>query len=172
MFSRMSLKDTSAPHGACAMPSPEDIEAALYARGYAIVFEWTEPPNAYCPPHSHADCFLYVILEGEITVCYHADYGTGYSPNVVLTYRQLDCVMIESDQLHEVWIGDQGCKFVVGKAAWKTAAPASLLRPPHLPPSSPVVPLPHRDPPAESLVVGRDRGDQQRGWDSRTGRGG
>ncbi|KAK4102131.1 hypothetical protein N658DRAFT_387723, partial [Parathielavia hyrcaniae] len=96
-------------------PRQAAVEVSLYAQGYTIIFTWAEPPNAYYPPHSHAGRVGYVILEGEMTVCYHSDYGTHYSANTLLTYRQSDGVRIESGQVHEVWTGDQGCTCVVGK---------------------------------------------------------
>ena len=66
--------------------------------------------KAHYPPHSHSGLTTHLILDGELTITYPADsepkketFGPG---------ARLD---VDAKRLHEVWIGDQGCTYVIGE---------------------------------------------------------
>ena len=54
-----------------------DAEAKVRSWGFSHVFTWTDGPNAYYPPHSHAGLTTHLILEGLLTISYPDADGDG-----------------------------------------------------------------------------------------------
>ena len=66
--------------------------------------------NAHYPPHTHSNLTTHLILKGELTVTYPDDevpsketFGPG---------GRLD---VDGGRRHEVWMGGQGCTYVIGE---------------------------------------------------------
>ena len=66
--------------------------------------------NAYYSPHKHSGLTTHLILSGELTVSYPDDaqpeketFGVG---------GRLD---VEAGRRHEVWMGPEGCTYVIGE---------------------------------------------------------
>ena len=66
--------------------------------------------NAYYSPHKHSGLTTHLILSGELTVSYPDDaqptketFGVG---------GRLD---VDAGRKHEVWIGPEGCTYVIGE---------------------------------------------------------
>lgn len=79
-------------------------KASLYAYLTVVI------RNAHYPPHSHRGLTTHLILDGELTITYPKDaepkketFGPG---------ARLD---VDAKRLHEVWIGDEGCTYVIGE---------------------------------------------------------
>lgn len=61
------------------------------------------------PPHSHAGLTTHVILRGQLTIAYPEE-GGGRT-----THGVGDRVDVAAGQVHEVWIGEEGCTYVIGE---------------------------------------------------------
>ncbi|KAF2196898.1 hypothetical protein GQ43DRAFT_382239 [Delitschia confertaspora ATCC 74209] len=90
--------------------SRKDAEKEVKSWGFQHVFTWTDRPNAHYSPHSHHGLTTHLILNGELTIMYPADpepkketFGPG---------ARLD---VDAQRLHEVWVGDTGCTYVIGE---------------------------------------------------------
>lgn len=66
--------------------------------------------NAYYRPHTHSGLTTHLVLDGELTISFPEDetpekkaYGVG------------DRIDVEAGRLHEVWIGKNGCTYVIGE---------------------------------------------------------
>lgn len=66
--------------------------------------------NAYYAPHRHRGLTTHLILDGQLTIAYPDDasptketFGPG---------ARLD---VDAGRLHEVWMGDDGCTYVIGE---------------------------------------------------------
>ena len=66
--------------------------------------------NAYYPPHTHRGLTTHLILDGELTVTYPDDkepkketFGPG---------GRLD---VDANRRHEVWMGKNGCTYIIGE---------------------------------------------------------
>ncbi|KAK2014114.1 hypothetical protein LZ32DRAFT_603755 [Colletotrichum eremochloae] len=85
-------------------------EAEVKSWGFPHVFTWTDGPNAHYPPHSHRGLTTHLILRGSLTITYPNDEA----PQKV-TYTVGDRVDVDAGRVHEVWIGDEGCTYVIGE---------------------------------------------------------
>ncbi|KAF2106696.1 hypothetical protein BDV96DRAFT_507465 [Lophiotrema nucula] len=94
------------------MPSKsrKDAEAEVRSWGFAHVFTWSDGPNAHYTPHSHSGLTTHLILDGKLTITYPNDkepkketFGPG---------ARLD---VDAKRLHEVWMGPEGCTYVIGE---------------------------------------------------------
>ncbi|KAF2277470.1 uncharacterized protein EI97DRAFT_292862 [Westerdykella ornata] len=90
--------------------SRREAENEVRSWGFEHVFTWTDGPNAHYPPHSHAGLTTHLILSGRLTISYPQDpnpkretFGPG---------ARLD---VDAKRVHEVWIGDEGCTYVIGE---------------------------------------------------------
>ncbi|PVH99506.1 hypothetical protein DM02DRAFT_615024 [Periconia macrospinosa] len=90
--------------------SRKDAEREVRAWGFRHVFTWTDHSNAYYPPHRHSGLTTHLILDGELTITYPEDeepkkqvFGPGAR------------VDVDAKRLHEVWIGEKGCQYVIGE---------------------------------------------------------
>ncbi|KAK3693769.1 hypothetical protein B0T22DRAFT_50207 [Podospora appendiculata] len=95
------------------MKSRRDAEAEVRSWGFSDVFTWTDRPNAHYPPHSHAGLTTHLILKGELTITYPGDRDP--SSKTKTTYGAGDRLDVAAGRLHEVWIGAEGCTYVIGE---------------------------------------------------------
>ncbi|KZV98323.1 hypothetical protein EXIGLDRAFT_713096 [Exidia glandulosa HHB12029] len=92
------------------MQSQKAAEKQVRSWGFDHVFTWTDRPNAYYAPHTHTGLTTHLILRGELTITYPNDdepkketFGVG---------SRID---VDAKRLHEVWIGTEGCTYVIGE---------------------------------------------------------
>ncbi|KAK5004572.1 hypothetical protein LTR28_008721 [Elasticomyces elasticus] len=90
--------------------SQKDAESEVRSWGFSHIFTWTDRPNAHYPPHTHTGLTTHLILYGALTISYPDDavpsketFGPG---------ARLD---VDAGRRHEVWIGDGGCRYVIGE---------------------------------------------------------
>ncbi|KAI8627932.1 hypothetical protein F5Y19DRAFT_159331 [Xylariaceae sp. FL1651] len=88
----------------------EDYEAEVRSWGFSNVFTWTDSPNAYYSPHSHAGLTTHLIIDGQLTITYPKDANPTKA-----TYSVGDRVDVDARRVHEVWVGPQGCTMVIGE---------------------------------------------------------
>lgn len=66
--------------------------------------------NAHYPPHSHGSLTTHLVVQGAMTLWYpdEADgQKTAYGPGA-----RID---VDAGRVHEVWIGPEGCTYVIGE---------------------------------------------------------
>jgi hypothetical protein len=66
------------------------------------------------PPHSHAGLTTHVILKGQLTIAYPQD-GDAQHRKKKTTYGVGDRIDVDAGRVHEVWIGGEGCTYVIGE---------------------------------------------------------
>lgn len=71
---------------------------------------WTAKRNAYYSPHSHSGLTTHLILKGELTITYPEDKEPEKK-----TYGVGDRIDVEAGRVHEVWMGNEGCTYVIGE---------------------------------------------------------
>ncbi|KAK3310744.1 uncharacterized protein B0T15DRAFT_519294 [Chaetomium strumarium] len=96
------------------MTSQKEAEAEVRSWGFSHVFTWTDGANAYYPPHSHAGLTTHVILKGQLTIAYPQD-GDAQHREMKTTYGVGDRIDVDAGRVHEVWIGREGCTYVIGE---------------------------------------------------------
>lgn len=90
--------------------SRASAEAEVRSWGFNHVFTWSDGPNAHYPAHKHSGLTTHLILSGQLTVTYPDDaqptketFGVG---------GRLD---VDAGRRHEVWMGSEGCTYVIGE---------------------------------------------------------
>lgn len=112
------------------MLSRAEAESLVRSWGFSHVFSWTDgryafflpsiipfPPksdspnsNAYYSAHSHEGLTTHLILRGTLTITYPNE------PNPEkTTYGVGDRIDVEAGRVHEVWVGEEGCQYVIGE---------------------------------------------------------
>ena len=66
--------------------------------------------NAYYNPHTHDGLTTHVVLDGELTISFPEDARPEKR-----TYGVGERIDVEAERLHEVWIGKNGCTYVIGE---------------------------------------------------------
>lgn len=66
--------------------------------------------NAHYSPHSHAGLTTHLIVNGQLTITYPRDARPEKR-----TYSVGDRIDVEAGRVHEVWIGSEGCTYVIGE---------------------------------------------------------
>lgn len=66
--------------------------------------------NTHYSPHSHGGLTTHLILRGELTITYPADERPEKT-----TYGIGDRVDVDAGRVHEVWVGQEGCTYVIGE---------------------------------------------------------
>lgn len=66
------------------------------------------------PPHSHAGLTTHVILSGQLTIAYPRD-GDVEQRKKKTTYGVGDRIDVDARRVHEVWMGEEGCTYVIGE---------------------------------------------------------
>ncbi|KAF2835561.1 hypothetical protein M501DRAFT_1008522 [Patellaria atrata CBS 101060] len=90
--------------------SRKEAETEVRSWGFGHVFTWTDGPNSYYPPHSHAGLTTHLILSGELTIWYPDDEKPAKE-----TFGPGDRVDVDAGKKHEVWMGNGGCTYVIGE---------------------------------------------------------
>ncbi|KAK4452881.1 hypothetical protein QBC34DRAFT_376859 [Podospora aff. communis PSN243] len=92
--------------------SRKDAEAEVRSWGFRHVFTWTDGPGAHYPPHSHSSITTHLILSGKLTIMYPDDPGESKTKTA---YTVGDRIDVAAGRVHEVWMGDEGCTYVIGE---------------------------------------------------------
>ena len=66
--------------------------------------------NAHYAPHSHHGLTTHLIRSGALTITYPKDERPTKE-----TFGVGDRVDVEAGRVHEVWMGDEGCEYVIGE---------------------------------------------------------
>ncbi|KAI4125775.1 MAG: hypothetical protein LQ338_004092 [Usnochroma carphineum] len=92
-------------------PSHAEAESLVRSWGFPHVFTWTDGRNAHYPPHSHSGLTTHLILRGSLTIAFPDDAARPEKK----TYGVGDRVDVEAGRVHEVWMGEEGCEYVIGE---------------------------------------------------------
>ncbi|GAB7365869.1 hypothetical protein MBLNU230_g7199t1 [Neophaeotheca triangularis] len=92
------------------MPTDRSAEAQVRSWGYSHVFTWQDGPNAHYTPHTHSGKTTHLILDGSLTMRYPDD-----PEPVKVTLGKGERWDVEAGRLHEVWVGEGGCRYVIGE---------------------------------------------------------
>lgn len=66
--------------------------------------------NAHYSPHSHGGLTTHLILKGQLTIIYPNDVQPEKK-----TFSVGDRIDVEAGRVHEVWMGAEGCTYVIGE---------------------------------------------------------
>lgn len=66
--------------------------------------------NAHYSPHTHAGLTTHLILKGQLTITYPKDENPTKE-----TFGVGDRIDVDAGRVHEVWIGKEGCTYVIGE---------------------------------------------------------
>lgn len=66
--------------------------------------------NAHYSPHSHSGLTTHLILKGQLTITYPNDAQPEKK-----TFSVGDRIDVEAGRVHEVWMGAEGCTYVIGE---------------------------------------------------------
>lgn len=66
--------------------------------------------NAHYNPHTHGGLTTHLVLDGELTISFPEDERPEKR-----TYGVGERIDVEAERLHEVWIGKDGCTYVIGE---------------------------------------------------------
>ncbi|KAK3330947.1 hypothetical protein B0H66DRAFT_82471 [Apodospora peruviana] len=92
------------------MKSQKPAEAEVRSWGFSHVFTWTDSPNSHYPPHTHSGLTTHLILKGELTITYPEDASPEKTTHGV--GARID---VAAGRVHEVWVGKEGCTYVIGE---------------------------------------------------------
>ncbi|KAF1951937.1 hypothetical protein CC80DRAFT_495811 [Byssothecium circinans] len=90
--------------------SRKDAEKEVRSWGFGHVFTWSDGSNAYYPPHRHGGLTTHLILHGQLTITYPDDKEPKKE-----TFGPGARIDVDAKRLHEVWMGDEGCTYVIGE---------------------------------------------------------
>ncbi|KAL6719608.1 hypothetical protein ACLMJK_001528 [Lecanora helva] len=91
-------------------PSRKDSEVQVRSWGFSHVFTWNDGCNAHYPAHSHACLTTHLIRRGALTITYPNDEKPTKE-----TFTAGDRVDVDAGRVHEVWMGNEGCEYVIGE---------------------------------------------------------
>lgn len=66
--------------------------------------------QAHYPPHSHGGLTTHLITRGELTITYPNDEKPEKE-----TFGVGGRIDVDAGRVHEVWIGKEGCTYVIGE---------------------------------------------------------
>lgn len=66
--------------------------------------------NAHYAPHQHSARTTHLIMEGELTIAYPRD-----AIPVKESFGPGGRIDVDAGRVHEVWIGKEGCTYVIGE---------------------------------------------------------
>ncbi|CRG88287.1 hypothetical protein PISL3812_05316 [Talaromyces islandicus] len=93
-----------------------ECEKMVRQWGFSHVFTWTDSSNAYYPPHMHSSVTTHLIRRGTFTIAYPEDSAARQSNGAEKeTFGVGDRIDVPAGKLHEVWIGPEGCEYVIGE---------------------------------------------------------
>ena len=68
------------------------------------------PSNAHYAPHSHSGLTTHLIRRGSLTITYPKDPAPKRE-----TFSVGSRIDVPAGKVHEVWIGEEGCEYVIGE---------------------------------------------------------
>jgi hypothetical protein len=72
--------------------------------------------NAYYPPHRHRGLTTHLILRGNLTIAYPEDGTADTSTSAPKeTFGPGARIDVDAGRVHEVWMSDEGCTYVIGE---------------------------------------------------------
>ncbi|KAL4901316.1 hypothetical protein BDW74DRAFT_160216 [Aspergillus multicolor] len=96
--------------------SRNECERLVKDWGFKHVFTWADGSNAYYPPHTHGGLTTHLIRRGTMTITYPDDNAKLHNGEVRKeTFGVGARVDVPAGKRHEVWIGDEGCEYVIGE---------------------------------------------------------
>ena len=66
--------------------------------------------NTHYSPHSHSGLTTHLILNGSLAITYPGEKNAEE-----VTYGVGDRIDVDAGKVHEVWIGPEGCTYVIGE---------------------------------------------------------
>lgn len=66
--------------------------------------------NSHYKPHSHRGLTTHLILSGQLTIIYPEDKDPKKT-----TFGVGERIDVDAGKVHEVWIGPEGCTYVIGE---------------------------------------------------------
>jgi hypothetical protein len=77
----------------------------------------TTNSNAHYPPHAHAGVTTHLIRRGSLTITYPEDNNAAVHNGHIVkeTFGVGSRIDVPAGKLHEVWIGSEGCEYVIGE---------------------------------------------------------
>ncbi|CAL5866108.1 uncharacterized protein PFLUO_LOCUS315 [Penicillium psychrofluorescens] len=93
-----------------------ESERLVRSWGFRHVFTWEDGSNSHYSPHSHGGLTTHLIRRGSFTITYPEDNANLRGGEVTKeTFGVGARIDVPAGKLHEVWIGDQGCEYVIGE---------------------------------------------------------
>jgi hypothetical protein len=72
--------------------------------------------GAHYSPHSHSGLTTHLIRRGSFTITYPEDNAKLHNGEVKKEkFGVGERIDVPAGKVHEVWIGDQGCEYVIGE---------------------------------------------------------
>jgi hypothetical protein len=72
--------------------------------------------NGYYSPHSHGGLTTHLIRRGLFTITYPDDNVNLHNGEIKKeTFGPGERIDVPAGKVHEVWIGDEGCEYVIGE---------------------------------------------------------
>ncbi|ROT37620.1 hypothetical protein SODALDRAFT_334731 [Sodiomyces alkalinus F11] len=87
-----------------------DPEAEVRSWGFNVVYTWSDSPNYHYKPHSHRGLTTHLITKGSLTISYPEDRNPTKETHGIGAR-----VDVPAGRTHEVWIGTEGCTYVIGE---------------------------------------------------------
>lgn len=72
--------------------------------------------NGHYSPHSHGGLTTHLIRRGTFTIAYPDDNANLHNSEIKKeTFGPGARIDVPAGKVHEVWIGDEGCEYVIGE---------------------------------------------------------
>ncbi|KAF7909233.1 uncharacterized protein EAE98_011493 [Botrytis deweyae] len=85
-------------------------EQKVRSWGFSTVYTWSDGPNTHYTPHSHNTLTTHLVTAGQLTITYPREKDAPKR-----TYGVGERIDVEKGRVHEVWMGDEGCTYVIGE---------------------------------------------------------
>ncbi|PYI19708.1 hypothetical protein BO86DRAFT_31085 [Aspergillus japonicus CBS 114.51] len=107
---------TAPEHETYPIGSRKECERLVRDWGFNHVFTWSDGSNAHYPPHSHAGLTTHLIRQGSLTITYPEDNAAIHAGEVKKETCGVGARLdVPAGKVHEVWIGPEGCEYVIGE---------------------------------------------------------
>ena len=84
----------------------KEAREKLLKDGFKKVYTWEDKPNEFYKKHNHPYDTKLIILEGSMKITLNDN---------ILELKSGDEIHIKTNEMHEVTIGKNGCKYLVGE---------------------------------------------------------
>ncbi|KAK3951927.1 hypothetical protein QBC32DRAFT_152378 [Pseudoneurospora amorphoporcata] len=91
--------------------SRKEAESQVRSWGFSHVFTWTDGADAHYAPHKHSSLTTHLILSGSLTIAYPGSEDN----KAKTTHGPGETLDVDAGLVHEVWIGREGCTYVIGE---------------------------------------------------------